>query len=432
MKNLLPLALLLLFAITMQAANLDIETVEKRNFKVNEEINFTLCAWESKDKKMTEGVFELTLKDCSGSKVIKKIPVDLAKDGNPVKFTASLDHPGFIFVSASPAKTSDGKEVKWDRYPLYSYGGAAIEPENIRTGTTRPADFAEFWQSGIKSFADAKITVTPAPEVKWKGYKVSTIQVDFPDGTGFVHGFLSIPEAPGKYPIVASVPGAGPGNAWPEPYLNSPVPAIQLNLNVHPYTTETDYKKQTEKYNALNAEKEFKGYFYHKAYDRDEYVYRRVWLAVNRAIDYLVQLPEYDGKNCAITGHSQGGGTALAVGSMNKNVTCIVASVPALCDHGGWKFDRQAGWPQLHNVFEGKADDTYGYFDAAIFAMDIKVPVLIAVGYVDITCTPSSVFAAYNNIKSEKQIMQMFRYGHTLDDNFLKLADEFLIKQFNK
>ena len=417
----------------LPAQELDIVTKEPSVFKAGEEIPFTATARKTEDEMFKEGTVVFTVQDSGGNKICDDLTVDLSKE-NPVKFTVKLDHPGFVLVTASPCKMPGGEVIRWKGTKFPPMGGAAVEPEKIRPGTEAcPKDFDEFWQEGMKSFQDAKIEVTDAPDITRKGYKVSRVKVHFPDGTGIVTGFLSIPSEPGKYPALAGVPGAGPGRADPVPFWHSPVPAIELWLNVHNFVTCATQKEQAEQYKAYL--KSLGGnYWFRGAESRDTYFYRNVWLAVNRMVDYAAALPEFDGKHFAMAGNSQGGGTALAIGSLNKNITCIVASVPALSDHGGWKLGRQAGWPQLHKNLKGKADGTAPYFDTANFAARIKVPTLISVGFVDTTCSPSSVYSAYNSIPADvrKTIYHMVRQGHRGTPAFRPVVEDFLRDQFNR
>ena len=59
------------------------------------------------------------------------------------------------------------------------------------------------------------------------------------------------------------------------------------------------------------------------------------------------------------------------------------------------------------------------YFDGANFARGIKVPVLMSVGYIDTTCSPSSCYAAFNNLAGEKTMYHMYRGGHIQEKPFL-------------
>ena len=416
----------------LSAQQLDIVTERQPVFKVGDEIRFTATAWKKEKEMFKEGTVVFSFKDSGGKKLRDDLTVDLSRE-NPAKLTVKMDHPGFVLVSASPCQLPDGKTVEWSKAPFAPLGGAAVEPEKIRPGTECPKDFDEFWQEGIKAFQNAKIEVTDAPGITRAGYKVSRIQVSFPDGSGLISGFLSIPSKPGKYPALAGVPGAGPGKADPVPYWNSPVPAIELWLNVHNFVTCSTQQEQKEKYAAYNKSLGV-SYWYSNAEDRERYFYRKVWLAVNRAVDYVAALPEYDGRHFAMAGNSQGGGTALAIGSLNRNITCIVASVPALCDHGGWKLGRQEGAPQLHKVLKGKADAAAPYFDCAYFAARIKVSTIMVTGFVDTSCAPASVYAAYNAIPEgvQKQILTVYRGGHRSGISVRSQVKKYIQEQLTK
>ena len=153
---------------------------------------------------------------------------------------------------------------------------------------------------------------------------------------------------------------------------------------------------------------------------------------MSRAVDYVASLPEFDGKNIAASGNSQGGGTALALAYLNKKITCVAASVPALCDHNGNLLKRVPGWPRLNLGMPGKKHTALPYFDGATFASFIKVPTIISVGFVDDTCYPASVYAAYNNLKGQKKILHLYRCGHRNDPESRKALGEFIDQQFEK
>ena len=412
------------------AQYVEIVPTSDKSYKVNELVTFNVTAWEKENTKLTSGTLDLTVTNSGGSVIGKPIVIDLAKN-NPTTITAKLDRPGFILVRSS-IKNAAGKSVKLAKKPA-SLGGAAVEPEKIQAGAGVPADFEKFWQDGIKAWKKAEVTVTPAPEFdkknKCKNYR---IKVTFPDKSGAIDGFLSVPAAPGKYPIIAGVPGAGPGQVAPGVYYVPSYPVIQLWMNVHLYPTAETAAEQRKRYVAYNKTCEKRSYIFDKALDREKYTYRRVWLSVNRALEYVMALPEFDGKNVAAVGSSQGGGTALALTYLNPRVTCTVSNVPALCDHFGWKADRQPGWPNLHKIWKGQADKNAPYFDGANFAAFIKVPVFMSAGYIDTTCSPSSVYAAFNNLKGEKTMFPMPREGHISTKEFGEAAKNFLTEHLNK
>ena len=416
----------------VSAAEIEIIPAEFKSYKVNEEITFKVTAYESKDKLMKNGVFEFTVKD--GNRILlKKVKADLSK-ANPFTIKVKAVRPGFIMAFAEPYKNREGKRCLWsgvNKYP--AVGGVVVEPEKIRQAGTVPADFDQFWQDGLKAYTKAEVITEPAADIKLRGYKVFRVTVKHPDGSGAITGFLAIPEKAGKYPAAVSVPGAGPGVVTPYSFLPYTTPHIMLAMNVHPFPTAKTVDEQKALYAKLNKSCKTRTYSRENADDRNKYVYRKVWLAVSRAIDYVAKLPEFDGKHFISVGSSQGGGSALALGYLNRNITCVAAHVPALCDHLALLDKRQPGWPQLCVVLNNKkVANVAPYFDGATFASRIKVPTMISVGYVDTTCSPSSVYAAFNNLKGEKVIFPMYRHGHSISPDAGKAMQSFLSRQLKK
>ena len=431
MKNFFAVLGLIFLSSLAGAAIIEIRPVEDKIRKVGETVDFTATVLNKDGSKSAAGSYVLHVSNSGGKELCKPYKVDVAID-NPFRFSARLDAPGFIMVQSVNYTPAGGKPEAWqnDRGANPPSCGVPVEPEKIRAGMPVPDDFDQFWQRGIEKFKNARVTITAAEGAAKKQYRVSRIRVDFPESSDFIDGFLSIPEKPGKYPLVAGVPGAGPGAVGATPTYTAPRPTVILWMNVHKFSTAATADEQKARYKEYNKTFEKNIYCYGMAYDREKYIFRNVWLAVNRAVDYVIaNVKEFDGKHVAFVGSSQGGGTALALSYLNKNVTCTVANVPALCDHSGWKLDRLPGWPKLHGVWHGKADDAARYFDGANFASRIKTPVMMAVGFGDFVCSPSSVYAAYNNLQGEKSIFHMLRGGHYCDREFSLEVGKFLDKK---
>ena len=127
--------------------------------------------------------------------------------------------------------------------------------------------------------------------------------------------------------------------------------------------------------------------------------------------DYLKRLPEWDGKNVIVSGGSQGGALTIVTAALNEKVTCCAPFYPALCDFTGFLHHRAGGWPKFFSGFykDGRIDvpqeqavETLQYFDVVNFARLLKVPTFMSWGYNDDTCSPTSVWAAWNEIGSPK------------------------------
>jgi cephalosporin-C deacetylase-like acetyl esterase len=134
-----------------------------------------------------------------------------------------------------------------------------------------------------------------------------------------------------------------------------------------------------------------------------------MFLRLMRAIDFLTAQPEWDGRTLIVHGSSQGGAQSIVAAGLDSRVTFFAAGVPAMCDHSGAVVERISGWPKLvPNDADGKPDpkvlEVARYYDAMNFATRARAAGIVTVGFIDTTCPPTSVYAAYNALKGKKDI----------------------------
>ena len=339
---------------------------------------------------------------------------ELALGENAATVSGSLAEPGFLRCT-----------VTWQdaAQSVTGLGGAGFEPERIKAAATMPEDFNAFWDAGRAELTaiplDVQLTPLPAQSnAQQDSFKISFANVD----NTRIYGFLSVPK--GKqppFPAYVTVPSAGIGK--PREPLGSLAAGgrLALTVGVHPH----DLGLPDEEYKKLGVG-ELGGYTSKGAPDREKYYFRRAILGVDRAITWLASRPDYDGKHLVIEGSSQGGAFALILAGLNPHITAAAANVPALCDHAGYLAGRQPGWPNL--VWRMPADKQQeflkmsAYFDAVNFARRIKCPAIVSVGFIDTTCSPSSVYAAFNEIRSPKRIFHGPLVGHGLPEEFGKFS----------
>jgi cephalosporin-C deacetylase-like acetyl esterase len=229
-----------------------------------------------------------------------------------------------------------------------------------------------------------------------------------------VYGILCVPKKEGKYPALLQVPGAGV-----RPYRGDISMAeqglITFQIGIHGIPVNMD----TSVYNNLGAGA-LRGYWTYNMDSRDNFYYRRVYLGCVRANDFLTSLPQYDGKNLAVYGGSQGGALSIITASLDKRVKYLASYYPALCDLTGYLKGRAGGWPHYfdqHNIaaYNNNTKDkinTAGYYDVVNFARNLAVPGIYSWGFNDETCPPTSTFAAYNVIKAPKELFLAVETGH--------------------
>jgi len=316
----------------------------------------------------------------------------------------TLPSPGFLRCTA---RITEGG---------YTYQGiatAAFAPEKIAPVTRDPQDFDAFWEASKQELAKAPLDPrrTLIPELSTAAvdvYHVSLQNI----GRARVFGMLAVPKAPGKYPAVLGVPGAGVHKIQPLVEL-AEKGAVTLAIGIHgiPLTLDPSV------YAALGAGA-LNGYPTFNLDSRDRYYYRRVYLGCVRANDYLTSLPEWNGRGLAVTGGSQGGALSIITAGLDPRVKALAASYPALADMAGYVEDRAGGWP---HVFRAAGPDSHrtkakletaAYYDVVNFARRVKVPGLYTWGYNDATCPPTSMYAAYNVIQASKQLILALETGH--------------------
>jgi cephalosporin-C deacetylase-like acetyl esterase len=358
----------------------------------------------------------------------KEVPVSqgelewtLLKDGLPLNrqgkaeirdgqatVSGTLDEPGFLQLRAT--YRSDPKAPA-----LTALAGAGIDPAEIAPSLPIPDDFDAFWtaQKALLAQIPPQVELSPvsSPAKTVEAFDLQAKCVGAP-----VSGYFARPlEAkPKSLPIILTVHGAGVrGSSLGSATGWASKGFLAMDINAHGLPNgkpEEFYKEQTE--GAL------KDYRYRGRDSREDCYFRGMFLRLVRALDVLTAQPEWDGKTVVVYGSSQGGYQAIVAAGLDSRVTFFGAGVPAGCDHTGMMANRIAGWPKLVELgAEGKPEakglEAARYFDAMNFATRAKAAgCCFTVGFIDTTCPPSSVYAAYNQIKGPKHIENDVPSGH--------------------
>lgn len=174
--------------------------------------------------------------------------------------------------------------------------------------------------------------------------------------------------------------------------------------------------------------------------DPDNYYYRYAYMDCVRAVEFIKSREEIDSDKIAVEGGSQGGGLSLAVGALSKDVKVVLSDVPYLCHfrrsielYNSSPYSEIYHYFKIHDSLHKTEDQVYktlSYFDGMNLATMIEADVLISVGLEDTVCPPSTVFAAYNHLETEKEIRVYPEYGH---GGFQQQSEEkinFLKKRF--
>lgn len=341
--------------------------------------------------------------------------------GGKATVTGTLEAPGFLQCRA----TWQEGETK-----LTALAGAGLDPTQIKPSQPAPEDFVAFWTAKKKELAaipvNARLTPVKSPR---DGVETFDVQADSV-GQG-ISAYFARPAGakPKSLPIILTVHGAGVNSSqlggaagWAKEG------ALAMDMNAHGLPNG----KPKEFYDALAAG-ELKEYRRAGSNSRETIYFLGMFLRLVRALDVLTAQPEWDGRTVVVYGSSQGGAQAIAAAGLDARVTFFVAGVPAMCDHTGSLVGRIAGWPKFIGAGDKAAPEVVTavrYFDSVNFASLAKAPGFFTVGFIDTTCPPTTVYAAYNALGTEKEIFNDIPSGHTNSPAASKAMREAVLTHF--
>jgi cephalosporin-C deacetylase len=276
----------------------------------------------------------------------------------------------------------------------------------LQVPETKQPDFDAFWAETV-----ARVKETPLQAVLHPlaypvpGMRVLDLTFAGLDGTP-VHGWLLLPAvARGPVPVVVCYHGAGGSRGEPAHFacwLLAGCAVLTMDFRMQSgltgsHTGFTTHHAPSWMSMGLLDKRAF--YFYH------------TWTDALRLLQLAFQRPELDPARVAVEGGSQGGGAALAMAALEPRVALCMADVPSMCRLEKRVFDRSGGAKNIaaflrdHPELDEQVCATLSYFDNLNLAARIRCPVLVSCGLKDPVCPPDTIFAAYNKITAEKEMI---------------------------
>ncbi len=142
---------------------------------------------------------------------------------------------------------------------------------------------------------------------------------------------------------------------------------------------------------------------------------RHIFLDTVQLSHIIMDMPQVDAAQVSVMGGSQGGGLSLACAALEPRIVKAAIDYPFLCDYKRvWELNQtvDGAYSELRTFFrdfdplhknEAKYFEQLGYIDAHNLATRIKAKTIMAITLMDEICPPSTQFAAFNNISSEKE-----------------------------
>jgi len=290
--------------------------------------------------------------------------------------------------------------------------------ENYRPVTDRPSDFREFWVSSLDTARKAARGGQPILQKVDTGLSAVTVHdVTFP---GFaadpIKAWLVQPtgEPPaGGWPVIVQLIAYGGGRGLPHEHLKWPAAGYAI-LVVDARGQGSHWGSGGETGDPHGRSASVGGWLTSGIDDPHHHYYRRYIIDGVRAVDAARVIPGLDPNRVGLLGISQAGGGVIGAGAIlsmvSEPVQAVISNVPFLCN-----FKRAVQIvdsrpygeiTQLLSVrrdpeFEKIVWHTLSYIDGVNFAAYATEPALFSVALMDVTCPPSTVFAAYNSWGAE-------------------------------
>ncbi|MFJ3421865.1 acetylxylan esterase [Streptomyces sp. NPDC086082] len=292
------------------------------------------------------------------------------------------------------------------------------ELRSYRSTSTEPDDFDAFWEKTLEESRTHELNV----RYEAVDTGLSTVKVYDVTFAGFgghpVKAWLRLPADTSRpLPLVVEFVGYGNGRGLPHEHL------LWASTGRAHFVMDTRGQGSAFGGGGVTADPvgsapSYPGFMTRGIDSPENYYYRRVITDAVRAVEAARAHPLTDTTRTVATGHSQGGGLALAVGGLVPDLVAIAPDVPFLCD-----FRRAVGLTDRHPYREigqflkthrGQSAEvlrTLSYFDGVHFAARGRAPALFSTALEDQTCPPSTVFAAYNAWAHKDRAIEVYDFN---------------------
>jgi cephalosporin-C deacetylase-like acetyl esterase len=371
-------------------------------YRVNETVGWTIGVAEG--PRAARGVYTYTVTE-NGQRVIKSGTLDLAH--GPAKIETTLGEPGMVRVEIKPPEgITEFGDVSTGGPGLIALA-AAVDPTKIRPDAPRPPDFDDFWRSKLDALAKVPMNAVVAPKESGSdSVNYATFRLDNVAGA-HVYGQMAWPKRAGKFPALILFQWAQPPYPLPRSWVTDRAAQGWFAVNVEPHDVPSDMPQAF--YDALPQM--IKEYQRINDTDREHNYFLQMYLGDYRAVEFLTSRAEWDDRTLVATGISMGGQQSLVTAALNPKVSAVVVHVPAGADAAAALHERDPGYP-FWDSRNPRVMQTAPYFDVVNFASRIRVPSMVAMGFLDKVAPSIGIWTAFNQIAGPKEVVPLIDAPH--------------------
>ncbi len=281
------------------------------------------------------------------------------------------------------------------------------ELERYLPDLDEPADLDAFWASTLaeargvdldvrREAFDAGLTLVDVEDVTFAGFGGHPVKAWVTRPAGSAHDGSSLP-------AVVEFIGYGGGRGRPHEHL-AWAAAGYVHLLMDTRGQGSRWGTGGDTPDPAGSGPQAPGFMTRGILDPADHYYRRVFTDGVRAVEAVRALPGVDASRVAVTGASQGGGIALAVGGLVPDLVAVMPDVPFLCHFpralavtDSDPYHEVVTYLAVHRGHAEQAMRTLSYLDGVHLGRRATAPALFSVALRDPICPPSTVFAARNH-----------------------------------
>ena len=288
----------------------------------------------------------------------------------------------------------------------------------------KPADFDEFWDASLAELA------TIEPEAKFTPYDLPSNVAEFYElrfkstkGAKLYAKFIKPKNLVGKAPAVLFFHGLSTASS---PWLDFVKYAAQGYV-----VAALDSRGQggfSEDVGGVPGTTFSTPFMRGFDGDPSDLLCRDLFLDTAQLAKVVMGLDFVDETRVAVTGGSQGGGLAYACASLVPEIKLCAPIYPYLSDYQRvWEMDLTKNAYDGIRYYLRSYDPTHehieefftklGYIDIQHLTPRIQAKVYMSTGLMDATCPPSTQFAAYNKVTSEKSVEIYPDFAHEMPNS---------------